>query len=151
VLTEDGITHGILLRQAMATLSPEVRQAIEWFYLEGFSQKEIAGLWRVPQTTVKGGLEAGRLRLRKEFQKLELLSAEVIEEAVAESRVALTDADPRETKALRAAFKAVGLLCSVIKQEDLLLPRLYRLKPDLSGASCFRHERILKRVGHPDW
>jgi RNA polymerase sigma factor (sigma-70 family) len=128
---EPDLTHCILLREAMATLSPEVRQAIEWFYLEGFSQKEIAGLWRVPQSTVKGRLDAGRLRLRKEFQKMGLLSAEVSEEAVLELRVALTDADPRETKALRAALKAAGYGCTVIKQEELLLPRLHRLKPDL--------------------
>src|SRR5579871_5950947 len=79
---EPDVMHGILLREAMATLSPDVRQAIEWFYLEGFSQKEIAMLWRLPQSTVKGRLDAGRLRLRKEFQKMGILPTEVIDEAV---------------------------------------------------------------------
>jgi RNA polymerase sigma-70 factor, ECF subfamily len=128
---EEDRTEGIVLREAMATLSPELRQVIEWFYLDGFSQKEIAVLWRLPQSTIKGRLDTGRLRLRKEYRKMGLLPEEAIEEAIPASRVALTDADTEETKPLLVALKAAGYTCTVVKQDEMILPRLRRFRPDI--------------------
>lgn len=60
-----------------------------------------------------------------------LLPAEIIEEAIPLSRVALTDADATETKALRSALKAAGFACAVIKPEEMILSRLRRYRPDI--------------------
>jgi RNA polymerase sigma-70 factor (ECF subfamily) len=129
--TEPDIIHGILLRQAMATLTPEVRQAVEWFYVEGFSQKEVAGLLQLPESTIKGRLDAGRLRLRREFQHMGLMPTDVLDREIRQLNVALTDVDPKETKALRTALKAAGYTCTLLKTQEMILPRLGALKPDL--------------------
>jgi RNA polymerase sigma-70 factor (ECF subfamily) len=42
------------VREALASLPPEQRQAIELAYFGGYSQREIAGITRVPVGTVKG-------------------------------------------------------------------------------------------------
>lgn len=42
------------VREALASLPPEQRQAIELAYFGGYTQTEIAGLTRVPVGTVKG-------------------------------------------------------------------------------------------------
>ncbi len=42
------------VREALASLPPEQRQAIELAYFGGYSQREIAGITRAPMGTVKG-------------------------------------------------------------------------------------------------
>jgi RNA polymerase sigma-70 factor (ECF subfamily) len=50
------------VREALASLPPEQRQAVELAYFGGYSQREIAEMTRVPLTTVKGRM---RLALEK--------------------------------------------------------------------------------------
>jgi RNA polymerase sigma-70 factor (ECF subfamily) len=50
------------VREALTSLPPEQRQAVELAYFGGYSQTEIADLTRVPLGTVKGRM---RLALEK--------------------------------------------------------------------------------------
>ena len=50
------------VREALASLPPEQRQAVELAYFGGYTQSEIAGITRVPVGTVKGRI---RLALEK--------------------------------------------------------------------------------------
>ena len=47
------------VRDAMAGLPPEQRQAVELAYFGGYSHVEIAGMTRVPLGTVKGRMRLG--------------------------------------------------------------------------------------------
>jgi RNA polymerase sigma-70 factor (ECF subfamily) len=47
------------VRDAMASLPPEQRQAVELAYFGGYSHVEIAGMTRVPLGTVKGRMRLG--------------------------------------------------------------------------------------------
>src|SRR5256886_11335329 len=51
-----------VIKEALASLPPEQRQAVELAYFGGYSHREIAGMIRVPLSTVKGRM---RLALGK--------------------------------------------------------------------------------------
>jgi RNA polymerase sigma-70 factor (ECF subfamily) len=125
------LTDGILLQQALAALPAELRQAICWFYLDGLSRQDIAVLWHLPPSTVKGRLDLGRRRLRREFEKMGVLPEEMADEAIVASHVALTEANADEAKRLRGALKQAGFACTILKPDDLILPKLRRIRPDV--------------------
>jgi RNA polymerase sigma-70 factor (ECF subfamily) len=55
--------------RALATLSPEQREAVVLFEIEGFSIEEIAALQRVSHSAVKSRLARGRDRLRRIYER----------------------------------------------------------------------------------
>lgn len=55
---------GELVRDALAALKPEQRQALEMAYYQGYTHTEIAELCQVPLGTVKGRLRLALERLR---------------------------------------------------------------------------------------
>ena len=56
---------GAKVREALATLAPQQRQAIEIAYFEGLSQSEIAERLKAPLGTVKSWTRQGLTRLRE--------------------------------------------------------------------------------------
>jgi RNA polymerase sigma factor (sigma-70 family) len=54
----------VVVREALASLPPQGREAVELFYLEERSCREIAGSLRIPEGTVKRRLHDARRRLR---------------------------------------------------------------------------------------
>ena len=73
---EDGASwdeerHGAeRVARALAGLSPEQREAVVLFELEGFSIDEIAALQAVSVSAVKSRLSRGRNRLRRHYERL---------------------------------------------------------------------------------
>ncbi len=127
-------TEEALVRDALEALPPNLRRAVEMFYIDGYTQDEMAILWRLPHSTVKGRLDMARRRLRTELQKMGAIldnSMQVDDVVVPNAIVALTDANRTETKALREALKAAGYTPHVIAREALLMSRLRRLAPDI--------------------
>ena len=59
------------LADAIAALPVELRLPIVLHYMEGYRIQEIAGILRLPETTVKWRLRSGRQRLRCELDAVE--------------------------------------------------------------------------------
>jgi RNA polymerase sigma-70 factor, ECF subfamily len=59
------------MARALATLSPESREAIVLFELDGFSIEEIAGLQQQSPSAVKSRLARARARLRQHYERSE--------------------------------------------------------------------------------
>ena len=57
------------LREAVLALDGIYRIPVILFYIEGFSIREIAGIMRVPEGTVKSRLHTGRARLRSALEE----------------------------------------------------------------------------------
>ena len=56
------------LHQALMRLPEKIRLTMVLFYLDGFSQREICGILRVPAGTVKSRLNQGRKQLKKQLE-----------------------------------------------------------------------------------
>ena len=56
------------VREALQSLPPEQRQAIELAYFGGYTQREIADMIRVPLSTVKGRMRLGLEKLHSHLQ-----------------------------------------------------------------------------------
>jgi RNA polymerase sigma-70 factor (ECF subfamily) len=56
--------------RALAVLSPEQREAVVLYELEGFSIEEIAAIQKASQSAVKSRLSRGRKRLRRYYERL---------------------------------------------------------------------------------
>ena len=57
------------LREAILALDRIYRIPVILFYIEGFSIREIAGILRIPEGTVKSRLHTGRSRLRSALEE----------------------------------------------------------------------------------
>lgn len=68
------------MARALATLTPEAREAIVLFELEGFTLEELAAAQRDSIPAVKSRLSRARERLRRHYQKLEGLGPSFTEE-----------------------------------------------------------------------
>ncbi len=55
------------IRNAMTTLTQHEARAIQLLYYYGFTQKEIAAMWHVPQGTVKSWIRRGLAKLRQQW------------------------------------------------------------------------------------
>lgn len=69
-LEVDRLALRLAVRQALQGLSETTRLTLTLYYLDGYSQREIAEFLGVPVTTVKGRLRDARARLRKELQEM---------------------------------------------------------------------------------
>lgn len=56
-----------MVRMAISNLSPKTREACTYFYIDGYSQKEIAGFLNVPVGTVKRRLHDARAKIREDL------------------------------------------------------------------------------------
>jgi len=125
----------LTIQEALGNLPQELRLAIRLFYLHGMTQNELAALWNLPASTIKGRLDSGRQRMRKELERMGMHAtarpSETAEISLPKTRIALTDADPAKTKALRAALRSEDFALSVISSEEMLLQRLRRQTPDI--------------------
>jgi RNA polymerase sigma-70 factor (ECF subfamily) len=61
------LTAGQHVRDAMATISPPERQAIELAYFGGHTYREVASILGVPEGTIKSRIRTGLRRLRDEL------------------------------------------------------------------------------------
>ncbi|MCC6444445.1 MAG: sigma-70 family RNA polymerase sigma factor [Armatimonadetes bacterium] len=124
----------LAVREAMASLPEDLRRALRLFYLDGMTQREMACLWRVPESTVKGRLDAGRRRLRKEMLKMGLMPDVAQETGVVllpNARIAVADPDRKAARALCDIFKKEGYPCTAITRGDLLIARLRQVMPGI--------------------
>jgi len=60
----------MLIREAVASLSATLREAISLFYFEGYSLKETARFLDIPEGTLKRRLHEGRRRLRNAAEQI---------------------------------------------------------------------------------
>ncbi len=60
-----------LVRDALAGLKEEQREAVSLYYVNGFSYQEISGFLGVDKTTVQGRLQHAREKMRKEIDMVE--------------------------------------------------------------------------------
>lgn len=67
------------IHQALSELPEDERIALAMFHLEGYSLREMAAIFDVPISTVKGRLYRGRLRLRQHLLALGVMSADAPE------------------------------------------------------------------------
>jgi len=67
----DGMPDGIL-KAAMDALPEKLRTPLLLHYMDGFSEKEIAGILGIPGTTVKSRLHRARKALRSELEDAEV-------------------------------------------------------------------------------
>jgi RNA polymerase sigma-70 factor (ECF subfamily) len=58
----------LAMKQALSTLSPDVRQALDWTYFEGLTAREIADRAGVPVGTVRSRLARGIAALGAVFE-----------------------------------------------------------------------------------
>ena len=63
---------GDALKEAMDALEERLRTPLLLHYMEGFSEKEIAGILGIPQTTVKSRMYRARRALRIELEDAEV-------------------------------------------------------------------------------
>ena len=122
------------VQEALARLPVELRRAVKYVYLDGMTQNELAILWNMPHSTVKGRLDAARRLLRKELQQMEPTlepTTAAAKVAVPSASVAIVDVDKMETREMRAVLKSAGFTCSVIGREALVLAHLRRHKSDI--------------------
>jgi len=64
------VEHGSV-GEAMRTLSPEMRQAIQATVIDGLSTREASQLLGIPQGTVKSRVRLAKVHLRKQFIEIE--------------------------------------------------------------------------------
>jgi len=133
--TAEQTLERLAIQEALGSLPPELRLAIRLFYLHGMTQNELAALWHLPASTIKGRLDSGRQRMRKELERMGMhattMPPETAEISLPKTRIMLTDADPAKTRALRAALRSDDFTLSVISSEEMLLQRLRRQAPDI--------------------
>ncbi len=138
--TDETTLERLTVQAALDRLSPELRLAIRLFYLHGLTQNELAALWHLPASTVKGRLDSGRQQMRKELERMgmqvnttdmAIANTRETEIALPKTRIAITDVNPVQTKALRLALRSDDFTISVISSEELLLHRLRRQPPDI--------------------
>lgn len=122
------------VQEAMSAVPPELRLALQLFYLHGFTQKELAALWQLPESTIKGRLDAGRRVMRKELEKMGVLPEQhttTREIVIPDPEIVVACADRRESKTFCDALRTAGFSCTVIARGDLILSRLSRRMPGL--------------------
>jgi RNA polymerase sigma-70 factor (ECF subfamily) len=127
-----GLAERLAIREALTLLPPDVRLAIQLFYLHGMTLRELAQLWRLPESTVKSRLDAGRRRIRKEMETMGLMPATepfAGEVDLPNARIVVADPDTKAARDLCAAFKANGSPCTVVPNGERILSRLRRLMP----------------------
>ena len=133
--TAEQTLERLALQEALANLPPELRLAIRLFYLHGMTQKELASLWHLPASTIKGRLDSGRQHMRKELERMGMHSTPAAtaetEISLPKTRVALTDVNAVQTKILRTALRSDDFTLSVISSEEMLMQRLRRQVPDI--------------------
>lgn len=132
--TPEQTLERLTLQEALDGLPSDLRLAIRLFYLHGMTQQELADLWQLPASTIKGRLDSGRQHMRKELERMGLhppTAPESAEITLPKTRIALTDADPAQTRLLRSALRSDDFTVSVISSEELLLQRLRRQIPDI--------------------
>lgn len=61
----------MVLRDALSTLSPEVRVCMTLYYLDGISIREVAETLEIPEGTVKTRLMKGREKMSKLLREVE--------------------------------------------------------------------------------
>jgi RNA polymerase sigma-70 factor, ECF subfamily len=66
-----GMELKIRIQQALAQLSPELREAVVFRDLEDMDYKEIAQVLRIPEGTVKSRISRGRGELARILQRIE--------------------------------------------------------------------------------
>jgi RNA polymerase sigma-70 factor (ECF subfamily) len=66
-----GLELKVLIQQALAQLSPELREAVVFRDLEDMDYKEIAQVLRIPEGTVKSRISRGRGELARLLQRIE--------------------------------------------------------------------------------
>jgi RNA polymerase sigma-70 factor (ECF subfamily) len=66
-----GLELKVRIQQALAQLSPELREAVVFRDLEDMDYKEIAQVLRIPEGTVKSRISRGRAELAKLLQRIE--------------------------------------------------------------------------------
>ena len=66
-----GLELKVLIQQALAQLSPELREAVVLRDLEDMDYKEIAQVLRIPEGTVKSRISRGRGELARLLQRIE--------------------------------------------------------------------------------
>ena len=66
-----GMELKVRIQQALAQLSPELREAVVLRDLEDMDYKEIAQVLRIPEGTVKSRISRGRGELARLLQRIE--------------------------------------------------------------------------------
>ncbi len=68
--TESDALLQAAVRTALDALPEGLRRAATLFYIEGYTRDELAILWQLPPSTIKGRLDAARRQMRKELYKM---------------------------------------------------------------------------------
>ncbi len=105
-----------LVLQAVQGLPEQERQVIALYYIDGYSQNEIADFLEVPATTIKSRLHASRKRLKERMFAMvqDALKSNALPENFTAETLAQVVAQAAELNKQREYDQAEELLCAVL-------------------------------------
>lgn len=122
------------VREILASLPSEVRSAMEMFYIDGLTRKELASLLHVPESTVQSRINSGCRVMRREFEAMGFsFETRMLDEDVVIPNAKALIADPDKTAAKERAglLRSHGFTCSVSNDLGSVLGRVKRERPGI--------------------